>query len=36
VPPNVFFKKIRQKMFIYYIENKIFRLFPEKTQGLRP
>lgn len=26
LPPNALFKKIRQKMFIYYIENKIFKL----------
>ena len=26
LPPNDLFKKIRQKMYIYYIENKIFKL----------
>ncbi|MDD2898943.1 MAG: radical SAM protein [Desulfuromonadaceae bacterium] len=26
IPPNILFKKLRQKMYLYYIENKIFRL----------
>lgn len=28
IPPNALFKKLRQKVFTYYIENKIFRLHP--------
>lgn len=26
IPPNRVFRRLRQKMFVYYIENKIFRL----------